>query len=41
MEGKLLDVLTAARPWFINGQVLEFFDEAGASIATFEAVYLR
>lgn len=39
-EDILKQVLAATRSWRINGQVLEFFDGGGDSIATFEAVYL-
>ena len=37
----LLDVLAAATSWSIQGQGLELFDAAGASIAVLEVVYLR
>jgi hypothetical protein len=37
----LLEVLAVARGWSIQGQGLELFDAAGASIAVLEAVYLR
>jgi hypothetical protein len=33
-------VLADTTTWRINGQVLEFFDRTGTSIAVFEAVYL-
>jgi copper homeostasis protein (lipoprotein) len=35
------DALGAAHRWTINEQVLEWFDATGASVALFEAVYLR
>ncbi len=35
------DALGAAQRWTINAQVLEWFDATGASVALFEAVYLR
>ena len=41
MEQTLLDVLDGARSWSISGKVLKLFDETGAGLATFEAVYLR
>jgi copper homeostasis protein (lipoprotein) len=33
--------LRAAKRWTINADVLEWFDDAGSSLALFEAVYLR
>jgi copper homeostasis protein (lipoprotein) len=35
------DALGAVHRWAINAQVLEWFDATGASVALFEAVYLR
>lgn len=40
-ETILLGVLSAARSWKIQGQVLELFDASGTPIAVLEAVYLR
>jgi heat shock protein HslJ/uncharacterized lipoprotein NlpE involved in copper resistance len=40
LEDALVGVLGSARSWAVYSQVLEFFDESGASIAIFEAVYL-
>jgi len=40
LEDTLVGVLGSARSWAIYSQVLEFVDESGVSIATFEAVYL-
>ncbi len=39
-EAQLKQALADTKTWRINGQVLELFDRAGTSIATFEAVYL-
>lgn len=39
-ETRLKNVLADTHTWRINGQVLEFFDRTGTSIAVFEAVYL-
>jgi len=39
-ESRLKTILADTHTWRINGQILEFFDRAGTSIATFEAVYL-
>jgi hypothetical protein len=40
-QGRLLEVLAAARTWSIQGQVLELLDAAGTPVAVLEAVYLR
>lgn len=37
----LVEALSAARQWSIQGQVLELFDAAGTPVAVLEAVYLR
>lgn len=40
-QAALLGVLADARSWRISGLVLEFFDDAGHSLALLEAVHLR
>jgi hypothetical protein len=40
-QSDFADALRTARRWSIDAQVLEWFDATGASIALFEAVYLR
>lgn len=41
LERHLVDALARTASWRIKGPTLELFDAAGASVALFEAVYLR